>query len=262
MKKLALSFLFFACLINIAHAYQTTHHATALLGPFNASNANFTFNITPQTYLVHTNIQTNGFFSTLYPFKAEYKTTGTIKNNLFNTTSYLSNSHSRFNTRKKEMFYDNNGKPIYRISNKNSSDNKKVEILPPPDNIHTTDLQTVLAEMIVQYTKMNFCQARLHVFDGKKNFDIVFNDEGKEKLQANEYSSYQGEATKCSFYADDLGQNLDDLIFNITPDNPMYIWILEDKLSNRPFIAKLEKPSTILGLGKLVVYTNKVEIKD
>lgn len=260
MKKTILSFIFSFALITSAQAYQITHYATAFLGPFNASNADFTYNITPQSYLVHTNIQTFGTFKTLYPFIAEYQTTGNINKNIFLTTSYKSASKSRFNTRKKEMFYDENGKPTYRISNKNSSNKKKVEILPPPDNIHTTDLQTVLAEIIVQYTKMGFCNARMHVFDGKKSFDIVFNDEGKEDIQANEFSSYTGKATKCSFYADALGKDYDDLIFQITPSNPIYVWILKDKKTKYPFIAKLEKPSTIL--GKLVVYTNKVEIKD
>lgn len=260
MKKTALSFLFAILLAGSAKAYQTTHYATAFLGPFNASNANFTYNITPKSYLVHTNIETFGVFSSLYPFTAEYQTTGNINKNTFLTTSYRSASKSRFNTRKKEMFYDENGKPTYRISNKNSSNKKKVEILPPPDNIHTTDLQTVLAEIIVQFTNMGFCNARMHVFDGKKNFDIVFNDEGKEEINSNEFSPYQGKATKCSFYADDLGNDYDDLIFQITPSNPIYVWILKDKKTNRPFIAKLEKPSTIL--GKLVVYTNNIEFKD
>ena len=260
MKKFILCLLFSLFSANQTLAYQIIHNATAFLGPFNASDASFKYDITPQSYLIQTNIKTNNVFGALYPFAAEYKTTGNINHNKFITTSYKSNSKSRFNTRSKEMFYDNNGKPIYRMSNKNSSNQKKVEILPPPDNIHTTDLQTVLAEMIVQYTNMNFCKARLHVFDGKKNFDIVFNDEGKETLSPNEYSPYKGTAAKCSFYADDLGQNHDDLIFQITPDNPFYVWILKDKKSNHPFIAKLEKPSTIL--GKLTVYTQNIEIKD
>ncbi|MBQ8465450.1 MAG: DUF3108 domain-containing protein [Alphaproteobacteria bacterium] len=260
MKKTILYFMLFFCLITSANAYQTTHYATAFLGPFNASNANFTYNITPQSYLVHTNIETFGVFGTLYPFKAEYQTTGNINKNIFMTTGYRSASKSRFNTRKKEMFYDEKGKPTYRISNKNGSNKKKVEILPPPDNIHTTDLQTVLAEIIVQFTKMGFCNARMHVFDGKKNFDIIFNDEGKEDIISNEFSPFSGKAIKCSFYADDLGKNYDDLIFQITPSDPIYVWILKDKKTNYPFIAKLEKPSTIL--GKLIVYTNKLEIKE
>ena len=132
--------------------------------------------------------------------------------------------------------------------------------MPPPNNIHTTDLQTVIAEIIIQYSKMGFCNARLHVFDGKRSYDIVFNDEGKENIKANEFSSYQGEAVKCSFYADDLGQHSDDLIFQITPQNPVYVWILNDEKTHHPFIAKLEKPSTLL--GKLVVYTQNVKFKD
>ena len=260
MKKFAFFFLFFIGLISSTHAYQTIHHATAVLGLFDAATATFQYHITPQSYMVQTTINTNGVFGTLYPFSADYKTTGKIQNNIFKTTSYKSDSKSRFNIRKKEMFYDINGKPIYRISTKNSSDKKKVELLPPPDNIHTTDLQTVLAEIITQYTKMNFCNARMHVFDGKKNFDIVFNDEGKDILSENTYSPYQGEAVKCSFYADALGQKSDDLIFQITPTNPIYVWIIKDNLTQRPFIAKIEKPSTLL--GKLIVYTHSVEFKD
>lgn len=260
MKKTVLILMLYFFIISPLKAYQTKHIATALLGPFNASQADFTYEITPQSYMIETNIKTTGFFNTLYPFTAKYKTTGDRQKNKFITRSYKSDSHSRFNIRKKEMFYDSKGKPTYRISTKNSMNTKKVEILPPPDNIHTTDLQTVLAEMIVQYTNMNFCNARLHVFDGKKNFDIVFNDEGKEIINANEYTTFSGKASKCSFYADDLGKDYDDLIFQMTPENPMYVWILKDKKTNKPFIAKLEKKST--ALGKLQVYTTLVEFKD
>jgi hypothetical protein len=260
MKKFVLCLLFFLFSANQTLAYQIIHNATAFLGPFNASDASFKYDITPQSYLIQTNIKTNNVFGALYPFAAEYKTTGNINHNKFITTSYKSNSKSRFNTRSKEMFYDKNGKPTYRISSKNSLNSKKTEILPPPDNIHTTDLQTVLAEIVSQFTQVGFCNARLHVFDGKKNFDIISNDEGKENISANEYSPFEGESTKCSFYADDLGQNHDDLIFQITKENPVNVWILNDKKTNLPFIAKLEKDST--SLGKLSVYTNKVKIKD
>jgi len=260
MKKLALILFFFLTLVSKVNAHQVIHYATAFLGPFNASDAVFQYNISSNDYLVQTNIETIGLFNTLYPFSAEYKTTGKIEKNIFKTTSYKSFSQSRFNTRQKEMFYDKNGKPTYRISSKNSFNSKKTEILPPPDNIHTTDLQTVLAEIVSQFTQVGFCNARLHVFDGKKNFDIIFNDEGKENISANEFSPFEGESTKCSFYADDLGQNHDDLIFQITKENPVNVWILNDKKTNLPFIAKLEKDST--SLGKLSVYTNKVKIKD
>ena len=260
MKKTVIYALFFSCLSFSVKAYNVTHDFTVVLGPFSASNALFNYNITPQSYEVKSSIETDGIFGSLYPFTAEYLTTGKIKKHIFTTTSYKSNSKSRFNTRNKEMFYDKNGKPTYRISSKNSLSNKKVEILPPPDNVHTTDLQTVLADMIVQYTQLKFCNARKHVFDGKKRFDIVFNDEGTEELEANEYSNYSGKAIKCSIYADNLGQDYDDLIFSLTPENPIYFWILEDKETKLPFIAKIENKST--PLGKLKVYTQNIHIKE
>ena len=83
MKKAILSLVFCFLSVHIAQAYQTIHHTTAFLGPFNASNASFQYIITPKSYLVQTNIQTNGFFGSVYPFTAEYKTTGIRKNNLF-----------------------------------------------------------------------------------------------------------------------------------------------------------------------------------
>ena len=63
-----------------------------------------------------------------------------------------------------------------------------------------------------------------------------------------------------AIYADDLGQNYDDLIFNLTPENPIYFWILEDKKTKLPFIAKIENKST--PLGKLKVYTQNIHIKE
>lgn len=260
MKKTALSALFSVILAGTAQAYNVTHDFTVLLGPFNASRTLFNYDITPQSYEVKSTVNTNGLFSTLYPFRAEYLTSGKIQKQKLTTTNYKSLSKSRFNTRKKEMFYDEHGRPTYRISSKNDISGKKVEILPPPDNIHTTDLQTVLAEIIVQYTKLKFCNARMHVFDGKKNFDVIFNDEGTDTLEPNEYSRYAGTAVKCSFYADSLGQDYDDLIFRLTPENPVYFWIMEDPESGLPFIAKMENKST--PLGKLTVYTANLQIKE
>lgn len=260
MKKTILSALFLMTLAQTAQAYSVTHDFTVFLGPFNASRTLFNYDITPQSYAVKSTVNTYGLFGTLYPFNAEYLTAGKIQKQKLTTTSYKSRSKSRFNTRKKEMFYDEHGRPTYRVSSKNDINGKKVEILPPPDNIHTTDLQTVLAEIVVQYTKLKFCNARMHVFDGKKNFDVIFNDEGSDTIAPDEYSRYTGNAVKCSFYADSLGQDYDDLIFKLTPENPVYFWIMEDQKSGLPFIAKIENNST--PLGKLTVYTANLQIKE
>mgnify|MGYP000763921705 FL=1 len=198
-------------------------------------------------------------FNALYPFKANYATTGKIVNGNFETTGYHYDSQSRFNKRTKELVYDDNGMPLYRISSKNDK-TKKVEIEQNADNRDTTDLQTVFAELARQYNNVKFCDSRMQVFDGKRRFDVIFRDEGKERLVANEYSPYGGDAAKCSMYIDKLGAKGDDLLWELSSDRPIYFWLLEDSEKHKPFIARISIDDT--PLGRLNVYTNKVTVKD
>lgn len=259
MKK---AFCFLICLLGFprtAAAFSVTHDFTVFLGPFNASETQFTYALTPTDYAVNSTVKTFGLFDALYPFKAEYATTGRIEKDGLATTSYKYAAKSRFSKRTKEMIYDANGIPVYRISSKNGKE-KKVEIAPNPDNKDTTDLQTVLAELSRQYNQLGFCDSRMQVFDGKRRFDVIFKDEGKEELAAGQYRPYAGEAAKCSMYIDKLGADGDDLLWQITSDRPIYFWILTDKQTKLPFIAQIEIEST--PLGKMNVYTSNVTIKE
>ncbi len=259
MKK---TFYILFCLLSFpqaAAAFSVTHDFIVFLGPFNASKTRFTYALTPNDYAVNSTVKTFGMFDTLYPFKAEYATTGRIEKNGLATTGYKYASQSRFSHRTKEIIYDPNGQPLYRISSKNGKE-KKVFITKDPDNKDTTDLQTVLAELSHQYNQMRFCDSRMHVFDGKRRFDVIFKDEGNEELPANEYRPYAGTAAKCSMYIDKLGSEGDDLLWQITSERPIYFWILSDEKTQLPFIAQIEIEST--PLGKMNVYANNITIKE
>ena len=99
----------------------------------------------------------------------------------------------------------------------------------------------------------------MEVFDGKRRYDVIFKDEGKEHL-AEEQLPYKGEAVKCSMYIDSLGSSGDDLLWDITQDEPIYFWIMEEESKKLPFIAKVEIEST--PLGRLQVLTQNVTVKD
>ncbi|MBP3346401.1 MAG: DUF3108 domain-containing protein [Alphaproteobacteria bacterium] len=256
MKKFCLISLFLLLFPAQAQAAAVQHNFTIFLGPFNAGKTRFTYTLHPREYNVRSKVKTAGIFNTLYPFTAEYATTGKIKGKDLETSSYKYKSQSRFNTRRKELIYDQNGNPVYRISAKNDKV-KKVEIEPSPDNKDTTDLQTVIAELALQYNKNKNCNARMQIFDGKRRFDTIFKDEGKEEITANEYSSFGGTAHKCSMYIDKLLNDGDDLLWELTSEKPIYFWILEDKESRLPFIARIEIEDT--PLGKLQVFTQTIQ---
>lgn len=255
MKKLLFLSAFFCLCTAEAEAFGVTHDFTVLIGPFNAGRTEFTYRLTPKEYEIKSIVKTAGIFDTLYPFKAEYATSGRIKGNELETASYKYKSQSRFNRRSKELVYDDKGNPLYRLSSKNDK-SKKVEILPNPVNRDTTDLQTVIAELARQYNNVKFCDARMQVFDGKRRFDVIFKDEGKEPLNASEYSPYAGVAAKCSMYIDKLDAKGDDLLWDLTSDRPVYFWILEDEKTRLPFIARIQIEKT--DLGALNIYTRKI----
>lgn len=245
------------CLATNAAALNVKHDFTAFIGPFNASTAEFEYVIHAKDYAVNSKVRTNGTFDVLYPFQAEYATSGRIKKDLLETATYRYKSKTRFSKRSKEMIYNANGQPIYSISSKNGKEKKKtIEI--SADNSNTTNLQTVLAALAKHYGEVHFCASKVQVFDGKKRYDVIFEDEGTENIEANEYSKFSGPAAKCSMYIDKLGAEGDDMLWQLTSDRPIYFWILRDEETNAPFIARVKINET--PLGKMDVYTTKIEV--
>ena len=259
MKKIILPALLSLFVCHSAQAFTVSHDFTVILGVFNASKTNFSYSLSPENYAVNSTVKTAGLFDSLYPFEAVYATTGKIKKNGLETASYKYHSKSRFSKRSKELVYDKNGNPLYRISSKNDK-SKKVKIEENQNNADTTDLQTVLAKLAKQYNELRFCDSRMEVFDGKRRFDVIFKDEGIEELSANDYSDIEGKAAKCSMYIDKLNSKEDDLLWELTSERPIYFWLMEDKDKKVPFIAKISINET--PLGKLDAYAKNITVKD
>lgn len=259
MKKIFLSLIFCALIPQKAQAFTVDHNFAVEIGAFDAAVTDFNYRISPQEYSVNSTVRTNGLFNTLYPFKANYATTGHINENRLETRSYHYDSQSRFNTRSKELIYDEHGTPLYRLSTKNGKQ-KKTDIKQDKNNFGTTDLQTVFAELAHQYNNVKFCDARLQVFDGKRRFDVIFQDEGKEELVATDVSPFGGLAAKCSMYIDKLNSEGDDLLWKLTSDRPIFFWLLEDEKTKKPFIAKIWVKDT--PLGELQALATNITIKD
>ncbi len=257
MKKFVLFLLFGLIFAAPAHSTTVEHEFTVIIGPFDASRTMFSYSLNKASYKIESTVRTAGMFNTLYPFRADYMTSGNINNGKLQTRHYYYRSKSRFNRRSKELVYNEKGMPVYRISSKNDKE-KKVAIEESPDNVGTTDLQTVFAALSKQYNDVKFCDSRMQVFDGKRRFDVIIKDEGKEEISAGQYSSFHGTAAKCSMYIDKLNSKDDDMLWELTSERPIYFWILEEQ--GHPFIARVMVENT--PLGRLDAYTSKVTIKE
>lgn len=262
MKDILVKKVLLAIIINIlltaeVGAVSVKHHFDAVVGIFNAGEADFIYDIDNAKYAVNSKIYTKGIFDTLYPFEAKYSTSGRIEQNLMKTEHYSYESQSRFNKRTKNVVYSNEGIPLKSISTKNGKKREKqIKIKENVDN--TTDLQSVMAAMARQYLQVGSCKGVRKVFDGKRRYNVLFEDLGQDWLEQDERSPYFGKALKCSMSIDRLKEESDDMLWKMTSDSPVYFWIMQEDKNGVPFIARVKVGET--PLGEMTVYTNKIEV--
>ncbi len=259
MKKFTTFFLITSFFTLQAHAFSIEHNFFVTVGIFDASITKLTYDISPTEYKITSEISTNGVFDSIYPFQATYQTSGKITNQQMITTDYSYKSKSRFKTRGKQVFFNNNGEPQYQISSKNGKE-KKREFNPSPTPADTFDLQTVLVKLAYQYNELGFCDSKLAVYDGKRRFDVIFKDEGSEILTEHPHSSFVGKAFKCSLHIDKLLSEDDDTLWEFSANKPIYFWIARDSKNKRPFIARIQIKNT--PLGELNAYIQNITIKE
>lgn len=240
-----------------ADALSVKHRFEVSIGPFDASAVDFEYRLDKENYAVYSDIYTRGMFDTLYPFAAHYATTGQNDAGKMRTQTYSYRSKSRFSRRTKEVTYSSKGVPLQIISSKNGREKVK-KVKAAPDAADTTDLQTVVAAVVRQYNAAKTCAAVFKVFDGKRRFDVIFKDLGGDNLPKAGNSPYYGSAVKCSMYIDKLKEEGDDLLWKMTSESPVYIWIMEDAAGRAPFIARIKIENT--PLGEMNVYTTKIEV--
>lgn len=242
-----------------AAAFSVTHEMFVTVGAFDASKTRFAYTFTPNEYQVCSSVQTNGFFNTVYPFQADYQTSGKLMDGKMIARNYGYTSKSRFNTRGKQVVYNEKGEPQYQIATKNGK-SKKREFTPSPRPADTFDLQTVLAKLAKQYNDVGFCDSQMSVYDGKRWFDVVFKDEGKELLPENEHLFLKGEAAKCSLRIDKILSEDDDTLWEFSANKPIYFWIVRNTGTKYPVIARIQIKDT--PLGELNAYTTRFTIKE
>ena len=111
-----------------------------------------------------------------------------------------------------------------------------------------------------QYNKLGFCNSQMAVYDGKRRFDVEVIDLGNDVLPQTENSPYSGEANICSMHIKKVLSEDDDTLWEFASNKPIDFWIMRDKTTNRPFIAKVRIKET--PLGELNAYVTDIKIEE
>lgn len=242
-----------------AHAFSVNHQFLTTIGAFDAAKVNFTYQINPQDYAIRSLVSTNGFFNTLYPFVAQYDTSGTITADKLVSRDYRYISRSRFKTRSKQVYFDDFGHPLHQVVVTNSKEKKRT-FPPAPAPADTFDLQTIMMKIAYQYNRYGFCGGEMTVYDGKRLFNVTVTDYGNDDLPQNSTSPYFGSSQRCSLQISKTLNDDDDTLWEFATNKSIDFWIMRDKTTNKPFIARVRIKDT--PLGELNAYATQIKVED
>jgi len=166
-------------------------------GGFKALNASLVMDLDKRAYDMKLKATTEGFIGSLFPWQASYDTSGHADNGKLFPSVYTERSTWRGSEKVTEMDYGPNGKVLKSTTqdgNKTTVDRDINKGL----SANTLDILTGTLVMLQSAKSTNKCEGSFPVFDGKRRFNIVLKDDGTEVLQASRYSTFSGEALRCT----------------------------------------------------------------
>lgn len=212
MKKSFRSIAYFlsvtvaACLVSAASAktvYTAKHQRTLSLnydvyaGGFKALSAQLVMDLDKKAYDMKLQVQTQGFIGSLFPWKTSLNTAGHARKGTLIPTVYTERSTWRKGVKVTEMNYAPDGKVLKMTV----QDNGKTTVNRDIDQVLADNAMDVLTGTLVMLQNVKNtkkCEGKFPVFDGKRRFNITLKDDGTQVIAPNSYSSFSGEALRCT----------------------------------------------------------------
>jgi hypothetical protein len=166
-------------------------------GGLKVMQAKMDLGLDEKSYEISLATQTQNFIGKLFPWKGTYSTLGHIGAG-GNPVPSLAKSESiwRDNASRKTMEYDGTGKlkKLTNVSNGKTTEKTDTAAYLSADAV---DLMTGLAMVMKNTEKTGKCAGSFPIFDGKRRFDLTFQDAGMDKLKKTTYSAFSGDALRC-----------------------------------------------------------------
>jgi hypothetical protein len=202
-RKRFLSFLLTIFLLSVGSAqardtgnYTLTYDVYA--GGIHALDAHLVIGQSAGKYEVELTSETHGFLGTLAPWSGTFSSKGwAVKDAKFQPGTYISESVWRGEAERKTYAYDKSGKFIsYKVSE--DGKDKTPKDLDKTLAKDTTDLLAATMNVMANLAQGEKCEGKSRIFDGDRNFDLVFHPDGEENLKKSRYNIYEGPTRICT----------------------------------------------------------------
>ena len=177
---------------------RVTFNYQIYFGGLNVMQLGVDVGMSPDAYDVTARVQTVGFAGFVAPWKSVATSEGNIDAGRIEPRQHRVSGEYRGNTRTTAIDFDDNGEVA------------AVALHPPPGQGPNDQVPEALRRGAIDPPSALFaltrlmaqdgrCEGRMRVFDGRRRYDVVLGDRGRETLAANDYSAYHGTAIRCDF---------------------------------------------------------------
>lgn len=251
-------FLLFFLTAQHTNAVELTQKMEVEIGIFDAAEVVLYYSQDLKHFDIKAEVKTLNLFDTLYPFEAQYESSGLIlKKGRLVPELYQTISKTRSHVRTKKIFYDDKGKAYKRLSKKDNKEKMTmIKNLSPTADM--ADLQTVFAELIKNFGQTRRCDMVKEVDDGKKHYRVVVKD-AQAETRYFEGLNRTEHAYQCSIYIENLKDNNDNILWDVSVDKPIKVWVGINQVVKIPYLLEINIDSTPLGALKVKPIT--LEIK-
>lgn len=256
-KKIFLLLVFFILSVGRAEALSLRQKMDVEIGIFDAARIEFSFQSDKQQFDIATEVKTANLFDTLYPFYGKYNSLGKIKVIRILPEVYQTYTKTRHHIRTKKILYDIKGRGYKRISSKDEKISEAA-ITNVPISADAADLQSVFADLMNIFWRTQSCQLEREVYDGKKHYKVIVKNDGQEKSYFS-WRQKEENAYRCLVYIENLRDNNDNILWEVSADKPIKLWIGQDERTKMLFVLQIVIDSTPLGM--LQVTPTMLEIK-
>ena len=167
------------------------------IGGLRAINISFNSSLHQRYYRGKLKLNTEGLVDKLFKWSSSMFSYGEIKQSIVFPRRAGRDSISKNKRRKVRLNFQKSGIPIVKVVPE--PPNKKQIILPFLQLAGTRDLVGAIISYLSFAGASGSCVRSEPVFDGKRRYNLVFENQAKVRLTRDQYSPYHGLSLRCQF---------------------------------------------------------------
>jgi hypothetical protein len=166
------------------------------VGGLEAFSAGVSIASDPKRYDVEITGATAGMLGKVYPWEIHIGSKGNVAGDTLQPVEHAQRSNFQGKDRSVTLTYDGHGGFLERKVLPEAQEDDR-DPVPPEMTRDTLDIVSGIFAGLRAVDRSGSCAGRVPVFDGRRRFDLVFSDDGHEKLESSDVSFYSGDALRC-----------------------------------------------------------------